>query len=92
MKYTIIIESSKPPDIMLGQNIGGGMVIELKQNSLELVTASDLAVKYNLSVDTIRRKLEYVNQGTAGKSLYNPHLADEILQGKESKKGRKRVN
>lgn len=92
MKYTIIIESSTPPDIMLGQNIGGGMVIELKQNSLELVTASDLAMKYNLSVDTIRRKLECVNQGTTGKSLYNPHVAEKILQGNESKKGRKRVN
>lgn len=92
MKYTIIIESSKPPDIMLGQSIGGGKVIELKQNSLELVTASDLAKKYNLSVDTIRRKLEHINQGTAGKSLYNPIQAGEILKELERKKGRKRIN
>lgn len=92
MKYTIIIESSKPPDITLGQYIGGGTVIELKQNQVELVTASDLAIKYNLSVDTVRRKLEHINQGTSGKSLYNLNLADEILQGTERKKGRKRIN
>lgn len=92
MKYTIIIESSKPPDITLGQCVGGGTVVELKQNQVELVTASDLAIKYNLSVDTVRRKLEHINQGTAGKSLYNLNLADEILQGAERKKGRKRIN
>lgn len=92
MKYTIIIESSSPPNITLGQNIGGGKVVELKQNQVELVTASYLAEKHNLSVDTIRRKLEHINQGTTGKSLYNPVVASEILKELERKKGRKRAN
>jgi hypothetical protein len=62
-KYAVILESDTPPSIMLGQNIGGGIVKELKEVSQELVTASQLAVTYNLSVNTIRDKLVSINQG-----------------------------
>ena len=82
LKYTITIESDTPPQVMLGQNIGGGIVKELKEVEAELLSASQLAQKYNLSVDTIRRKLQEFNQGTAGKYLYNPKIADGILSAK----------
>ncbi|MCG2572432.1 DNA-binding protein [Acinetobacter sp. ME22] len=90
-EYMIKIVSEKPPKIMLGENIGGGIVKELKEVAQELVTASQLAALYNLSVNTIRDKLVSINQGTTGKGLYNPRLAHELLTQK-SKKGRPRAN
>ena len=32
-KYTIVVESTQPPNILLGQNIGGAVVTELKQQN-----------------------------------------------------------
>lgn len=90
-RYTITVEADAPPSVMLGQNIGGAVVKELKEVELELVTASYLAQKYNLSVTTIREKLVSINQGTQGKGLYNPNLAHDILTTKV-KKGRPRAN
>lgn len=92
-KYTIVVESTQPPNILLGQNIGGAVVTELKQEKIELVSAAYLAARYSISVDTVRRKLTSINQGTEGKSLYNPVLADDLLKsGASNKRGRKRVN
>ena len=91
LKYTITIESDTPPQVMLGQNIGGGIVKELKEVEVELVSAAKLAEKYDLSVSTIRAKLISINQGTGGKSLYNPTKA-HILLTQKNKKGRPRVN
>ena len=82
LKYIITVESDTPPQVMLGQNIGGGIVKELKEVETELLSASQLAQKYNLSVDTIRRKLKEFNQGTEGKNLYNLKIADGILNAK----------
>ena len=47
-KYTITVEADSPPQVMLGQNIGGGIVKELKEVEMELVSAAKLAEKYNL--------------------------------------------
>lgn len=90
-KYTITIESDTPPQIMLGQNIGGGIVKELKQVEVDLVSAAHLAQKYNLSTTTIRERLVSINQGTQGKALYNPRLAHDVLTSK-NKRGRPRAN
>ena len=90
-EYMIKVVCEKPPKIMLGENIGGGIVKELKEVAQELVTASQLAALYNLSVDTIRNKLVSINQGTVGKGLYNPRLAHDLLTQK-SKRGRPRAN
>lgn len=76
---------------MLGQIIGGAVVKEMKTMDVELVSASQLAEKYNMSAPAIRQKLISINQGTAGKCLYNPHLAHELLTAKV-KKGRPRAN
>lgn len=65
-KYTITVEADSPPQVMLGQNIGGGIVKELKEVEMELVSAAKLAEKYNLSTTTIRERLASINQGTQG--------------------------
>lgn len=90
-RYTIIVEADVPPKITLGQDIFGAVVKELKEVDIELVSASQLAQKYNLSVTTIRDKLASINQGTGGKHLYNPRLAHEMLT-QRVKKGRPRAN
>jgi hypothetical protein len=83
--YLIKVECDTPPQVMLGQNIGGGIVKEMKEVAHDLLTASQLAEKYNLSVQTIRRKLADFNQGTTGKYLYNSKIADELLNPKSKK-------
>ncbi|MFT4021837.1 MAG: DNA-binding protein [Acinetobacter sp.] len=90
--YIAVIESDKPLDLRIGQAVSGGQIKELKIADVELVSASQLAAKYNLSTDTIRARLASINQGTTGKALYNPRRAHELLTQKESKKGRPRVN
>ena len=92
LRYLITVESDTPPQILLGQNVGGAIVTELKQEKLELVSASELALKYNLSVDTIRRKLVTINLGTDGKHMYNPIQADLLLKDRPKKIGRNRKN
>lgn len=91
LKYTITLECNTPPQVMLGQNIGGGIVEELKEVDIELVTAAQLAKAYNLSVNTVRGKLANINQGTKGKFLYNPNHAHTLLTQK-IRRGRPRTN
>ena len=87
----IKVEADTPLQIVLGQNIGGGIVKELKEVEVELVSATHLAQKYNLSTTTIRDRLVSINQGTQGKALYNPRLAHDLLTTK-NKRGRPRAN
>ncbi|MCY1161779.1 hypothetical protein D9M71_19080 [compost metagenome] len=89
--YLIKVEADTPLQIVLGQNIGGGIVKELKEVEVELVSAAQLAQKYNLSATTIRDRLVSINQGTQGKALYNPRLAHDLLTTK-NKRGRPRAN
>ena len=92
-KYTITVESDTPPQILLGQNLGGAIVTKLEQEKQELVSAAELAKLYNLSISTVRAKLIAINQGTSGKHMYNPELARQILTRNETnKRGRKRAN
>lgn len=91
-RYTIIIESLRPPVISLGDNIGGGEVVELKKEPKKLVSAAELARKYNVSARTVNRKLAVINQGTDGKSLYDPEMAHQLLTTGDNKVGRKRKN
>lgn len=91
-KYIITVESDTPPQILLGQNLGGSIVTKLEKKNQELVTAAQLAKVYNLSVNTIRTRLLSINQGTEGKSLYNPEMAHALLTQKSEKRGRKRAN
>lgn len=92
IKYIITVESDTPPQVMLGQNIGGGIVKELREMDVELVSAAQLAEKYSLSSTTIRDRLVSIDQGTPGKALYNPRLAHDLLTTKNKKRGRPRAN
>ena len=90
--YAITLESDEPLQISVGQKIHGATVKELKALDQKLVSASELASKYSVSVDTIRRKLASINQGTSGKFLYNPTHADTLLkESSKTKRGRKRA-
>lgn len=90
-KYALILESDVPPNIEIGQTLGGAVVKELKEVEDVLVSASQLAKKYSLSVPTIRDRLASINLGTIGKALYNPREAHALLIAK-SKIGRPRAN
>lgn len=93
MQFSITLEGDTPPQILLGQNLGGAIVTKLEQVKQELVSAAELAKVYNLSVTTIREKLVSINQGTGGKHMYDPERARQILTKKDSnKRGRKRAN
>ena len=92
-KYIITVESNVPPQIFLGADIGGATVIGMQQEKVELVSAAWLAERYSISVDSVRRKCAAINQGTTGKALYNPKLADAILKNEvKSKRGARRKN
>ncbi|MFW1952003.1 DNA-binding protein [Acinetobacter beijerinckii] len=93
LQFSITLEGDTPPQILLGQNLGGAIVTKLEQVKQELVSAAELAKAYNLSVSTIREKLISINQGTGGKHMYNPEMARQILTRNETnKRGRKRAN
>lgn len=93
MQFSITVESDTPPQILLGQNLGGAIVTKLEQVKQELISAADLAKAYNLSVTTIRNRLAAINQGTGGKHMYNPEMAHQMLKKDNgNKRGRKRAN
>ncbi|ESK41226.1 hypothetical protein P256_00215 [Acinetobacter nectaris CIP 110549] len=92
-KYMITVEGTIPPKIMLGDTIGGAIITEMKKLDQELVSAAYLAQRFSMSVDTIRRKLEVISQGSSGKALYNLAAAQKILTEKpKSRRGPKRGN
>lgn len=85
----ITVEADRAPEILLGQKLFGGKVTALNLGKRELVSASELAEKYGLSNTTVRTKLATINQGTCGKHLYDPELADAMLS-KTSRTHRRR--
>lgn len=87
-EYVITLEADRPPEILLGQTLFGGKVTALNLGKKKLVSASELAQKYGLSATTVREKLNAINQGTSGKHLYDPDLADELLKTKKRTRGR----
>ena len=92
MRILITVECEGPLQVLLGENIGGGIVKELKEVAHELLSASQLAEKYNMSVQTIHRKLAEFNQGTSGKHLYSAKIAEELLNPKIKRGGGARRN
>ncbi|MBJ9903644.1 HTH domain-containing protein [Acinetobacter bereziniae] len=89
-EYVITLEADRPPEILLGQNIFGGKVTALNLSKKKLVSASELAQKYGLSATTVREKLNSINQGTSGKHLYDPDLADVLLKTTKRRRSRTR--
>ena len=80
-KYTVVIDSDKPPQIYLGDILAGGKVIELKSEELpNRVTAAWLAERFNLSRKTIIDKVGIFNKGDDNKHLYDPKEVMPILE------------
>ncbi len=72
---------------------GGAKVVEIKDVSPKLVSASELAQQYGVSVDVVRDRCCEINKGTRGKCLYDPEQANLILTAKPvTKRGRARKN
>ncbi|MDR8424282.1 DNA-binding protein, partial [Acinetobacter baumannii] len=46
MQFSITLEGDTPPQILLGQNLGGAIVTKLEQVKQELVSAAELAKLY----------------------------------------------
>ena len=93
LKYTFTVESDTPPKLYLGDKIGDATIVEMKLEPIELVSNAWLAERYSISVDSVRRRCAAINQGTRGKALYNPKLADAILKNEiKSKRGNRRKN
>lgn len=42
-KYTITVESDTPPQILIGQNLGGATVVGMRQEKIELISAAEIA-------------------------------------------------
>lgn len=93
-KYIITVEGETPPQILLGQNLFGGKVIALEQESIpNLVSVSWLMERLKLSRATIIEKLKGQNQGSNGKHLYDSQVALLLLSQKiKNKPGPKRIN
>lgn len=93
-KYMITVESDRPPQVMLGQQVFGGKVTGLEIESVpNLVSVAWLSERYGFSKPTIIKKLEGHNKGTDGKHLYDPKVAMVVLaQPQKNKRGAKRVN
>jgi hypothetical protein len=79
-RYIITIEADRAPFLVLGSGLAGGIITELRVEKPALMSASQLALKYSLSSETIRQKLAVIKQGSGSKCLYDPLLADEILR------------
>jgi hypothetical protein len=80
-KYIVVIESSKPPQLFLGDSIAGGKVVELKAEELpRRVTAAWLSERFNLSRKTIIEKIGIYNKGDENKHLYDPNEVMPLLE------------
>lgn len=78
--------------LFLGAQIGGAKVVAIKDVSPKFISANDLSKQLNISVDVIRERCQHLNQGTAGKHMYDPDLAAQALKSQPVRRGRKRAN
>lgn len=90
-KYTITVESDALPQVVLGQNIGGGIVKELKEVDIELFSASQLAEKYNMSQQ--QSEIVLCQLIKAPKARLYTILAQPVIYSlQKNKRGRPRTN
>lgn len=91
-EFIVTIEADCAPQVVLGQILLGGTVTALKLEKRKLVSVAQLVAKYGLSDETIRNKLSIINQGTKGKHMYDPEVADALLKKQTRRRGSKRIN
>jgi hypothetical protein len=80
-KYIVTLESEKPLNLCLGDQLGNGVIIELKKEELpKRITVAWLSEKFNLSKKTIIEKVGIYNKGDENKHLYDPKEVLPILE------------
>lgn len=91
-EYVIRIRSQQPPQIFIGGSLAGGKVVSIADDMPDTVSVAWLSERYPaFSKETIRKRLEPIKQGSAGKAIYDRVAACELLNGAvEAKRGRKR--
>lgn len=80
-KYIVTLESEKPLNLCLGDQLGNGVIIELKKEELpKRITVAWLSERFNLSKKTIIEKIGIYNKGDENKHLYDPKEVLPILE------------
>jgi hypothetical protein len=88
-----ITVQGEAPQLFVGSEVGGAKIVSIKDVSPKLVSASELAQQYGISVDAVRDRCAEINKGTRGKCLYDPEQANLILTARPvAKRGRSRKN
>ena len=92
-EYTIKIRSQQPPKIFIGGSLAGGEVVSISNDMPNYVDVAWLSERYqSISKETIRKRLELINQGTTGKAVYDRVAACGLLSGVKKRTGRPRKN
>ena len=92
-EYTIKIRSQQPPQVFIGGSLAGGKVVSISDDMPDSVSLAWLAERFpSYSKETIRKRLELINQGTTGKAVYDRVAACELLSGVKKRTGRPRKN
>lgn len=89
-RYTIIVEAERPPQITLGQQIGGAIVKELKEVEVELVSAS-YWLKKQLICDNNQGQA-CIDQPGHTRQGFIPSTSCTRYAHHKSKRGRPRAN
>lgn len=88
-----ITVQGEAPQLFVGSEVGGAKIVSIKDVSPKLVSASELAQQYGISVDAVRDRCAEINKGTRGKCLYDPEQANLILTAKPiARRSRPRKN
>lgn len=93
-KYTIEIMADTPPRLCLGDILAGGQIVTIKcaNDEPDIVSATWLANRLNISKSTVTNRCQMLNQGTIGKALYPREQAITLLTTKEKRRGRPRAS
>lgn len=93
-KYVITVESSTPPELLIGGKIGEAEIIGITRESMpKRVSTIWLMERYPFSKQTILDNIRFFNKGSDRKHLYDPEEVIPILENLsllKSKKGRRK--
>lgn len=92
-EYTIKIRSQQPPQVFIGGSLAGGKVVSISDDMPDSVSLAWLAERFpSYSKETIRKQLEPIKQGSAGKAIYDRVAAYQLLSNAPKRAGRPRKN
>ena len=79
-EYTIKIRSQQPPQVFIGGSLAGGKVVSISDDMPDSVSLAWLAERFpSYSKETIRKQLEPIKKGSAGKAIYDRVAAYQLL-------------